>query len=505
MKKVLKNIIEYLSVFLLLTIACFVINRGIVIKALYMDDLFHWSWYRGINIFEFAFKFYDGSSRYRPVFDAIQYIFYTIIGTNPFRYAVINKVYNSVIALFIYHFIKRFDCNRVIAFIFSIFYLIAHFAYYQIGQGIGALESDALFFAIIIVFYCLKLTGVISGSGKNDILKNTIMLFIMFFVISFTHERYMGLAVPIAISLLMAENKKYKAKNKIISILVFIIEILIICIIRFMAIGKVVPAGTGGTYVEETFNIMQCIKFCFTQIAVIFGINIGPEYLYGIDFVSIESRKIKMLVAISILLIAVVIMTYIYERIKTKNEKKSTSADLIFLSAVAMCIGASSVTIRVEMRFIYISFVLAIIYLTYMGSFLCKRMRIKNASRYIYIVLALIFVTRVPIEFKYRDYFYRIHCYVDLIRVNSIYDSTIGKYGLDDILHNKKIYLINKTYGMTNFYAEYFFKIYDKNDVGNKILLVDDMADIPQEDIGKDTIILYENYENNDYKELVIN
>ena len=511
MKK-LKAIIEYVIVFALLLALCFYVNRDIVIKALYMDDLFHWAWFRGLNIFEFAFKFY-GVSRYRPVFDAIQYIFYMIIDTDPFRYVIINKVYNSIIALFIYHFIKRVDAGRVIAFIFSGLYLIAHFAYYQIGQGIGSLESDAQFFALVILFFSLKLSGAITKKdefggiilpNEKDNVRNTVALFLMFFLISFTHERFMGLAVPIVIAVLMSRDEEDMSisRRKIVSLIVFVLEILLICFIRFLAIGKVMPAGTGGTYVEETFNVFECIGYCFAQVACIFGINIGPDYLYGVDFFNLEGRKVKLFALMSIVIIAIMIVAYIYNRIKHKSRKNALAGDLIFLSFIAMCIGASSVTIRVEMRFVYVSFTAAVIYLTYMCGYICNSIELERLKLVPIGLLVLVFVTRVPIELRYRTYFPKIHCYVDLNRVNSIYDNTIGRYGVDEVLHKKKIYIIEKVYGMTDFYAEYFFKIYDKENIGNKIILVNDISEIPIEDINADTIILYEYYEDNSYKSL---
>lgn len=511
MKK-LKTIIEYVIVFTLLLVLCFYINRDIVIKALYMDDLYHWSWFRGMNIFDFAFKFY-GVSRYRPVFDAIQYVFYMIIDTDPFRYAIINKVYNSIVALFIYYFIKKVDAGRVVAFLFSALYLIAHFSYYQIGQGIGALETDAQFFALVILFFALKLSGaiakkdeygnVILPSGKDNVI-NTIILFIMFFIISFTHERFMGLAVPIVIAVSMSrdEGSIRISIRKVVSLVIFVLEILLICYIRFLAIGKVMPAGTGGTYVEETFNVLECIGYCFAQVACIFGINIGPEHLYGVDFFNLEGEKVKLFVLMSIIIIAVVIIVYVYCRCKHKSKRNSLAGDLIFLSFIAMCIGSSSVTIRVEMRFIYVSFTAAVIYLAYMCGFICNSIELRKLKFVPIVLLILVFITRVPIELRYRTYFPKIHCFVDLNRVNSIYDNTIGKYGVDEILNKKKVYIIEKYYGMTDFYSEYFFKIYDKKNIGNRIILVSDISEIPIEDINSDTIILFENYENNDYQSI---
>ena len=500
MKNVLKKILEYAIVFVILLGLCFYINRDLVLKAFYMDDLFHWSWFRGLNLFDFAFKFYE-ASRYRPVFETIQYIFYVIIGTNPMKLSIINKVYNSLIALFIYHFAKRLSKNQLLSFFISILYILSHYAYYQIGQGIGSLESTALLLSLLILFYCLKLSGVIEEKKEGNV-KNTIILFVLFFVVSFTHERFLGTAAPIVIAILTSKRDRLISKTKILSLIIFVLEILLICFIRYIAIGKVMPAGTGGTYVEDTFSIAECIRYCFIQVAFIFGINIGPDYLYGIDFVSLPNTISKYLLFVSIALILITILWYIILRIKNKQEMKYAAADLIFLSFVAVCIGSSSVTIRVELRFIYVSFTAAMLYLIYMCSFIVSKLAVKKLRVLPVLLVVLALVTRIPIELNYRKYFPKIHCIVDMIRVNSIYDNTIGKYGLDDILNNKKIYIISKYYDMTKFYAENILKIYDINNIGKPMVLVSDISEIPQEDIGENTIILYEDIANNNYAAL---
>ena len=500
MKNVVKKIVEYVIVFLFMLTLCFYINKDLVLKAFYMDDLFHWSWFRGLNLFDFAFKFYE-ASRYRPIFETIQYIFYVIIGTNPMKLSIINKVYNALIALFIYHFAKRLSKNCVLSLIISSLYILSHYAYYQIGQGIGSLESTALLLALLILFYCLKLSGVIEEKKDNNI-KNTIVLFVLFLVVSFTHERFLGTAAPIVIAIFTAKGDRLIGKTKILSLIIFVVEIFLICFIRYIAIGKVMPAGTGGTYVEDTFSIAECIRYCFIQVAFIFGINIGPDYLYGIDFVSLPNTMSKYLLFISIALILITILWYIILRVKNKQEMKYIAADLIFLSFIAVCIGSSSVTIRVELRFIYVSFTAAMLYLIYMCSFIVSRIEMKKLRLFPVILVFLAFVTRVPIELNYRQYFHKIHCIVDMIRVNSIYDNTIGKYGLDDILNNKKIYIISKYYDMTEFYAENILKIYDINNIGKPMILVSDISEIPQEEIGENTIILYEDIANNNYAAL---
>ena len=507
MKKNVKVVLEYCIVFLALLFVCFFVNRAIVIKGLYMDDLFHWAWYPGLSFYEFALKFYEGSGRYRPVFDGLQYLIYIIVGNNPLRFSIVNKVFNTIVAFFVYYFARRLNVKGAIAFLVSAFYLVAHFAYYQISQSIGTLETCSLFLALMTLYFCMKLVGVTnhnvieeeSARQKSKCI-NVFVIYLLYFLVCFTHERYLGLAVVIIFAILFSE--KNLNKFKLISLTVFIIEILLICLLRYIAIGKVLPSGTGGTYVEETFKLVECIKFCFIQVLFIFGINVGPDYLYGVDFFQMPGFKIKLLTGFSILVIFVIIVTYIYRRIKCSDNKNRLAADVLFLTFIAMCIGASSVTIRVEMRFMYVSFIASVLYLAYMCQFISRSLKIDRIKIVPLALFVIVFLSRVPIELRYRSFYNNIHCIVDLNRMNSLYDLTIGRYGVDEILHNKKIYILNKVYGMTNFYAEYFYKIYDKTNIGNKINLINEITEIPESDLNENTIIIFENYETNVYTTL---
>ena len=58
--------------------------------------------------------------------------------------------------------------------------------------------------------------------------------------------------------------------------------------------------------------------------------------------------------------------------------------------------------------------------------------------------MIVIFLGRGALELKYRSYYKNIYFFTDLDRVNSLYDNTIGKYGVDEVLHNKKIYIVRK-------------------------------------------------------------
>ena len=55
---------------------------------------------------------------------------------------------------------------------------------------------------------------------------------------------------------------------------------------------------------------------------------------------------------------------------------------------------------------------------------------------------------------------------------------------------------------MTKFYSEYFFKIYDKENIGNTINLYNLITEVDLSD-PINTIVLEEDFPNNEYKEYI--
>ena len=93
----------YLLAFLFLLGSAYWINRQIHIKALYMDDLYLFSFFREQNFFEFSFPI-GQAVRFRPVYWAISYIEMALVGADPNRYLHFNIFLNSLLAFFLFFF-----------------------------------------------------------------------------------------------------------------------------------------------------------------------------------------------------------------------------------------------------------------------------------------------------------------------------------------------------------------------------------------------------------------
>ena len=328
-----------------------------------------------------------------------------------------------------------------------------------------------------------------------------------------------------------------------------LVELIIIIGIRCFAIGKAIPAGTGGTEVTETFGIKQAIGFCFDQVRYIFGINAGPEYLNGLTWEDTPSY-IRKLVYIGIVLICAVVCIYVFDLMRKHSRsalRRALETALLFGGFIALCIGCSSVTIRLEMRWVYVSFAAALLYASYMTGSLsqeqeqaqshiqeCERIitideecsksqgvsparsrgcgeqggchggtkgTIKPLAVTLFTAYALV---TIYVNIFYRGYFTRIYLWPNQLRMNSLAEQTVEKYGIDGIL-GKDIYILGNSYEMSEFYADTFFKTFDPKmkAEGTEVIFIDSIEDADFEGIENgEALVLKELPEDNAYLDI---
>ena len=499
-----KKITAYLpDVLLLAAIAVFGfwVNRNIEIKGLYMDDLYMWSCYGEQSLAEFVFPV-GTSSRFRPVYWLAAYLQMMIVGNHISGFALFNVIVNVLVAFYLYYVARRLSGSRICSAAVGICYLVSRFAYYQIGQALGLMETMALVLAIAMLYRLYMFMK--SGRGYASVL-------VIYFLLVFTHERYLSL-FPLIYLVLVIRTLRNGRGERIAAVkkelhrwIVPLIELAVIIALRCFAIGHAMPAGTGGTEVSDTFSIKEALKFCIEQVLYIFGINAGPEYLNGIPW-EFTPRHIKMLTAAGILLIAAVVLIYIINVLRSRKKSgvlsDAVSTGLLFAGFIALCIGCSSVTIRLEMRWIYVSYTAAVLYAAYMIGVLSGNSHIlKNAAIALFCAYTLVSVCT---NLFCRTYFTRLYFWPNQLRMNSLAEETVGKYGAENVF-GKDIYILENSYEMSDFYADTFFKTFDpkRKAEGTKVIFADSINDVDINEVrdGR-ALVLREIPENNAYEDI---
>ena len=593
----------YLLAFLLLLGAAYWINRQIHIKALYMDDLYLFSFFREQNFFEFSFPI-GQAVRFRPVYWAISYIEMALVGADPNRYLHFNIFLNSLLAFFLFFFSLKMTKKRILSLSLGLLFLSAHFAYYQIGQAIGILETLALGFALLTLYFLYRQID----CEERDFGKMLLFSHLFFFLLIFTHERYVALLplfyIPLifrgkqaevntavgvqniglkeaeesenakaldgakaadyakasesALSGIAAVGKQYivveqgesestsvntgantsayisastgaytnvsesvnasasasasanvsasagkqdksesqaRKRPKLLPFFLPFVQAFLFFSIRSLAIGSFIPKGTGGTEVQDGFSLTKALSHAFSQVFYIFGIQAGPDYLAGIPWEEV-GRKHRYVIYASIAVLAFsILLALLFAIRKGKLKKEFFGKNILFLCFIALCIGCSSITIRVEMRWVYVSFAAALLYFAYL---------LGNTGMPIPTFFALLFVClRFPAEMKYRESFPRIYFWEDQDRMNSLAEQTIGKYGRDYVL-GKQVYILENNYKMSKFYGDTFFQVFDPemSGQGTKIHFIKDFRELPSEANLYNSLVLKEVPEERAYRDI---
>jgi len=534
------QILYFAVSFLLIMGFAFYVNRHIHIKALYMDDLYLFSFFREQDFFTFSFPI-GNAVRFRPVYWALSYIEMVFVGNDPNRYWYFNVALNGLLACFLCYFSWVVSKGKkLIPLFLSVVFLSAHFAYYQIAQALGILETLALGFSLLTLYFLYQ-----ELNEEKHFLRNLVLSHLFFFLLVFTHERYIAL-LPLFYVPLLFRGRAGKAKiltggkneghqgHFFTSHLPYILPLaqaFLFYAIRKFAIGSFVPKGTGGTEVSESFKLGEALQNAFAEVYYIFGFQKGPEHLNGIPWEKV-SPDIRKLVYASIAVLAFTVMlSLIFALVRIFKTEKSTEKkatkdlennsvsdsvnnlrkdqkreklarlqsfignNILFLLFIAMCIGSSSVTIRVEMRWVYVSFAASLLYFSYLLG--VSRLPLGTLFCLAFICL------RLPVERYYRSYFPQIYFWEDQDRMNSLAEQTIEKYGREGVL-GKQVYILENKYKMSKFYGDTFFQVFDEDFSGHgtKIHFIQDLTRLPKDANRKNSLVLEEVPEQRAYRDI---
>lgn len=528
------------------------INRHLSIRALYGDDLYLWSFYGCEDFWSFTFpKVTKGN--FRPFYWALSYLEFRLIGPHVHWYARFNVLLNVAIAWVIYFFSRRLSrltrtpqgmrIGQAVGLLTGMLYLQSHFAAYQIAQVLGLLESLALLLALLTLW---GLFDYMEGRGTRAYLRACLC----FFLVIFTHERYIALAPLFYLAVLTqylterrlcrrfapsrsscAASDEIPAMNRLGRTVELLLPLLILAVFfgtRMVVAGEAIPVGTAGTKVQDTFSLAEALGFAFSQVAYIFGINAGHAIFCGVSFAD-SARWVQGLIVLSWL--CLLLMLVLYVRMAWKRGRitpRLIGENLLFICFIALCIGSSSITIRLETRWVYVSYTAALLYLSYMLGEIAKSGAVKAkagravrtraatvqrasaasvsasgeraACRGMAMVLAfsLLFMAygavMTPVEHYDRQHYPNIYFFFDQDRVNSLADCTIDAVGAGEFLGKKQVYIYYNYYEMSDFYAEYFYKPFDpeKTGQGTEIHFINRPDELPTDATVENSVVLME-------------
>lgn len=480
---------------LLLIGIAFIINTGISIKGLYMDDLLMWSTRRGTGFFRYVFP--HEMRKFRPVYWAVTWIYQGIIRNNLDFIVPINILIGAGIAIAIYFFAKGLARSKTMAFLFAAMFLVSRFSYYDIGQYLGLMEAMAMIFAFAL---CVCLYKYINGQANRYFYYACIF----YFLDCFTHERFVVLFPMLIFAVIV--KKGYRIINASVAIITFIAANYI----RFSALKSFIPEGTGNSKVSETFKLSSFFASVKTEILYLCGINTGPTHLNGIDFKDVNIA-VKILIIIGIFAFIMFICKSVYSILmrSKKIEFDWIKNILLFLGFIIGSIVSSAVTIRVEMRWLYAPFLFLLLLTAYIYG-VDKKITVRKSKNkvigtslsrifhvsFVSVILVMVWGFCMLIgDMYYRGYYNKIYLFEGQNRANSLANETYYKYDKD--LSNKRIYIIKNDFKLSDFDALEFFRAYEPDIREDIVTFIDNYRDIGV--VNEDMIVLTEDKKNNEY------
>lgn len=477
---------------LLLFLLVIAVNYHTEILGLYQDDLYLWTRFANHHALDYIFQ--TGTSRFRPVWEFLAYLELKLTGTHTELLVPVNMAVNGCIAGLVYGMGYYFSRKKAVAFLTGITFVLSRFSYYQIGMVLGLMESAAMIQALCLLFCLYRYLNTDkrgTGYGAGAL--------VLYFTLVFTHERYMVLVLLLLPVFFFKKNIKLAGGTAA--------AFGLVQLIRWWAIGTVLPPGAGPTAVADTFQLSQALYYAVTQVLYIFGINCGPDYLNGKPW-QYSPSLIRLLVILSIALLLLACLLFVMVLVKNKKLRgRHIQNTILFLAFIALCIGASSVTIRVEMRWVYVSYAAALIFLNYIYGAVARafinsveRQKSKSALRLPFVCFLLILcytAVMLPVESYYRGERKNLYYWSNQRRANTLYEITYGKYGEE--FFGKQVYLLENTFELDDYTLKNFFRVYSKDkEPGVPVIqVVTTMDDFGL--VDENTLVLAEDKKHNTY------
>ena len=449
-------------------------NSGLKEYVLYWDDMAEHS-VMASNETNFLEKVFDTSAnKTRFLFNLVITIYWMLLGENyeyiGYTLVAANFLCNIIIWLCIYRINKEklsSYSRMILSTIACLAFSASRFAYYGYTEIFGIMELMAIVFAIIAISF------LITDAGKFG--KDYWIAIVAYICSIYVHERYVCLVGVFVVYTLFSfwDRNENQSKLKL-----FFGGLVTLCVplsffgIRKILLGDRIIDGTNGQSVTDTFSIEQFLTMIKSEIGYLFGINSKNEvYLNGIDPSNV-SIYIYILNAIIILCCCFIIITFV---VKNKKNFKELKNAILIVVGIGCMIISSSVTIRVEMRWIYISYMLEVLLIIYM---------LENIIDKSLNILSLTIVTYMVIVSGnyYKDAWKNLY-YWGAREESSSFVQVIKNY--DSI---EQLYVISNGYGCLT--ENEMIQLADLYDVSiNNLNLVSTLSEI-QEKNSEDVILL---------------
>ena len=325
---------EYLLALGVFLLFAFWVNQGIKMTGLYGDDLYLWYCYHTESLREFLLPL--GGTKFRLIHNILCYLQLLFMGPDIWLMVPFNIIVNALIALALFHFVRKIAGCPYLAGSCGLAYLLSHLSYYQITQGYGLMEASALWLALTILYLMYRYLN-----GLGDRRRIYALSAVLYFIVCLIHERYMVLLAVLLFAVVLRHILTGEREYRLTAMA--FAAFAAVMLLRFLTTGTIIPAGTGGTEVTDTFSLQEALGYAVDNVLYVFGVNAGPIHLDGVEWQNVPRLLRLTVYATDGILAVLVVLAAVsgWRQRERRREYACTAALMLFF--MAMCIGAASV------------------------------------------------------------------------------------------------------------------------------------------------------------------
>lgn len=357
------------------------------------------------------------SNKTRYVLNIILMLFFHLVDGEVKGFERIDTfllIWNIIVAInffiIIFWLLDKYEDNKrsFYACITTLMFGWTRLSYYHFTEVLGIMESLALILTLYFLILLMK-----------DNFKFTPKYWIanlIYFICIYIHERYFVLVGVLAFYVFIGILLNKSVTKYIKNILLIVVMPIFFFLMRFLVLGKRVMDGTGGTSVTDSFSLSTFFKHMLYQLGYLLGINApNNAYLNGIDPQSVPLG----IYFLSGIIVVLYIITFIKFLRRIEENKFLEISKLLVIFCTMLCsIISSSVTIRVEMRWVYVSY--AIFLLSFV--FMLSKLELNVKSYYMMTFLSISVICSFFVENFYRSKWDNLYYWNDRELSSSLYE-----------------------------------------------------------------------------------
>jgi hypothetical protein len=320
----------------------------------------------------FEWSFFDSFTvavngvHYRPIHAAFAWITVRLFEFKIQYYFILNILINVLISFTVYRFLLKLTCKKAISMAVAYLYAVANFGLLGLTQVIGPIELLPLWMEMVIV---LRFYDILTSEG-NKLMRSCLLVIVCYAIAIHCHERFFVLILPILVVFFMRRHQLGKKLKSLVFLIALPLAFNII--MKKFVLHLTFFQGTAAQPIKTDFHtiIFHAVK----HIGYMLGIHNTDAYLSGSWIFGIPTW-VYIPVIISILCVAIVVVLYIKtvvitSHVQSETTLKSIKLSILYFLTIGVNIASSSATFRVETRWVYAPFAVALIWIVYMVNFI---------------------------------------------------------------------------------------------------------------------------------------